>query len=167
MKKLLIGLMILFPLSAGASEVAFSPSGGAEELVLKSIRGADKSILLASYSFTSKEIAGELISASRRGVAIEVVADRSNLTARYEATGVLVSAGIAVRYDGCYKIMHDKFMVIDGVRVETGSFNYTEAASHHNAENVLVIEDAGLARQYGVEWKRLWDESNANGECVK
>jgi phosphatidylserine/phosphatidylglycerophosphate/cardiolipin synthase-like enzyme len=30
----------------------------------------------------------------------------------------------------------------------TGSFNFTAAASSHNAENLLVIRDAGLAARY-------------------
>ena len=30
--------------------------------------------------------------------------------------------------------MHDKFIIVDGVTVETGSFNFTNAAQRHNAE---------------------------------
>jgi len=56
--------------------------------------------------------------------------------------------------------MHDKFMVIDGDAIETGSFNYSEGAVRHNAENALwewkVADKAAL---YAAEWRRLWDES--------
>ena len=34
-------------------------------------------------------------------------------------------AGIPIRINSYYAIMHDKYMVIDGKTVETGSFNYT------------------------------------------
>ncbi|MGU3625114.1 phospholipase D-like domain-containing protein [Raoultella ornithinolytica] len=55
--------------------------------------------------------------------------------------------------------MHNKFMVIDGKNVQTGSFNYTASAVSRNAENVLLIEDAPqLAEAYQREFKRLWDE---------
>ena len=51
-------------------------------------------------------------------------------------------------------------MVIDGVNVETGSFNYTTAAEKKNAENVLVLRsDPTVAKQYLTEWERLWSES--------
>jgi phosphatidylserine/phosphatidylglycerophosphate/cardiolipin synthase-like enzyme len=51
-------------------------------------------------------------------------------------------------------------MVIDGATVETGSFNYTTAATKSNAENALVLRNAAeLAKVYAAEWARLWDEA--------
>lgn len=40
----------------------------------------------------------------------------------------LARQGVPVRIDSRYAIMHNKFMVIDGVTVQTGSFNYTRSA---------------------------------------
>jgi phosphatidylserine/phosphatidylglycerophosphate/cardiolipin synthase-like enzyme len=56
-------------------------------------------------------------------------------------------------------ILHDKFLVIDGHQVETGSFNFTKAATERNAENALLIENAPLAARYAAEWRRLWAEA--------
>ena len=45
--------------------------------------------------------------------------------------------------------MHNKFMVVDGDAVQTGSFNYTTSAATRNAENVLVVQDSPeLAKAY-------------------
>jgi phosphatidylserine/phosphatidylglycerophosphate/cardiolipin synthase-like enzyme len=55
--------------------------------------------------------------------------------------------------------MHDKFIVVDGETVETGSFNFTAAAESMNAENVIVLGDPTMARRYGQEWDGLWGES--------
>jgi len=55
--------------------------------------------------------------------------------------------------------MHDKFIVVDGVTVEEGSFSYTAAAESKNAENVVVLHDAAVAGHYAQEWDRLWAES--------
>lgn len=69
------------------------------------------------------------------------------------------SSGEPVHLNGRYAIMHNKFMVIDGKNVQTGSFNYTASAVSRNAENVLLIEDAPqLAEAYQREFNRLWDE---------
>ncbi|WP_438819374.1 phospholipase D-like domain-containing protein [Klebsiella pneumoniae] len=66
---------------------------------------------------------------------------------------------LPVHLNGRYAIMHNKFMVIDGKNVQTGSFNYTASAVSRNAENVLLIEDAPqLAETYQREFNRLWDE---------
>lgn len=144
---------------AGSIEIGFSP-GSAEALVVKTIRDARKEIVVAAYSFTSKPIAQALLDAKRRGVAVAVVMDKSNKTARYSSATFLANVGIPVRIDSNYAIMHNKFMVVDGRTVETGSFNFTSSAARRNAENVIVIHDAPqAANAYGLEWKRLWNES--------
>ena len=43
-------------------------------------------------------------------------------------------------------------MVIDGVTVITGSFNFTKAAEESNAENLLVVQDAQMAARYAQNW---------------
>ncbi|OWK39483.1 hypothetical protein [Fimbriiglobus ruber] len=51
-------------------------------------------------------------------------------------------------------------MVVDGVTVETESFNFTTAAEEHNAENALFLRDAAqVAGAYEMNWERLWSES--------
>jgi phosphatidylserine/phosphatidylglycerophosphate/cardiolipin synthase-like enzyme len=161
MTRFLIALLLLLPIQSRASDtqVAFSPNGGALELVIHTIDSAHSSVRMAAYSFTSKPIASALIRARKRGVDVRVVVDRSNATARYTAATFLANQGVPVRVDYQYSIMHDKFVVVDGDTVEEGSFNYTAAAANHNAENVLVLHDAGIASQYGREWDRLWGES--------
>jgi phosphatidylserine/phosphatidylglycerophosphate/cardiolipin synthase-like enzyme len=51
-----------------------------------------------------------------------------------------------------YAIMQDKFIVVDDITLETGSFNFTAAAEQKNAENVLVLHHPALARQYRRQW---------------
>lgn len=141
-------------------ETAFSPDMGATDLVVKVIGEAKKSIRVAAYSFTSKPIAQALMEAHKSGIDVQVVVDKSNARAKYTSATFLANVGIPTRIDYRYAIMHNKFMVIDGMNVETGSFNYTSAAEHKNAENVLVLRnDPAVAKQYMTEWDRLWDES--------
>ena len=91
-----------------------------------------------------------------------IVLDNGQRNRHYKAIEELQDAGIPVRFNSQYAIMHDKFMVIDGKTVETGSFNYTAAAEKHNAENVIVIhDDKELADKYTENWKKLWNESDA------
>jgi phosphatidylserine/phosphatidylglycerophosphate/cardiolipin synthase-like enzyme len=139
--------------------VAFSPQGESLELVLSCIRAAERNILVAAYSFTSKPVALALIEAWERGVNVKVMADKKGNSSRHTAVTHLASQGIPVRLNGNYAIHHHKFMVIDGRHVQTGSFNYSAAAVKKNAENVLVLwNEPELAGQYAAEWQRLWDE---------
>lgn len=146
-------------------EVAFSPDGRGEALVLKVIRSAKKSIRLAGYTFTSPAVVRALTDAKQRGVDVAVVVDyknnlvenRSN-TSR-QALNLLVNAGIPTRTVSLYPIHHDKYIVVDGLHVETGSFNYTTAAARRNSENVLVVwNNAAVAGQYIAHWQRRWEQ---------
>jgi len=49
---------------------------------------------------------------------------------------------------------HNKFAVIDGKRVVTGSYNWT-LKSEGNWENLLIIDCPELAKSYESEWERI------------
>lgn len=87
-------------------------------------------------------------------------ARKSNLDEKHpSAIPYLAKYGVPVRINSKYGIMHNKFLIIDGSTVETGSFNFTKAAEIKNAENLLVIRNAPtIAAKYAKQWQRLWDE---------
>ena len=138
---------------------AFSPSPKAIELVVHTIEAAKDSIDVAAYSFASEKVSDALIASHERGVTIRVVLDKSHAARRYPAVEALHEAGIAIRINHHYAIMHNKYLIIDDVTVETGSFNFTANAERRNAENVLVIKNnKTLASKYREDWDKLWDE---------
>ena len=140
-------------------EVAFSPRGQSLQLVLKTIQSAQKSIRVAAYSFTSKPVATALVDAKKRGVDVKVVADQKANSGRYTAVTFVANQGIPVRLNGNYPIMHHKFILVDGIHLQTGSFNYSAAAASKNAENVLVLHDMPvMVEKYQAEWEQLWSE---------
>jgi len=143
------------------AEVAFSPGGGATELIIKTIGAAKQSIRIAAYSFTSRPIAKALIEAHQAGIDVKVVVDRSQIEiSSHSVVPILALANIPVRVDTEHALQHDKYMIIDAKTVETGSFNYTAAAEQRNSENVLVLwETPELARLYGDNWQLLWDSA--------
>lgn len=168
MKKLLLLITIALLASANlvragdepSIDVAFSPYRGATEEIIEAIDEAEQSIRIAAYSFTSKDIAQALINAHKRGVDIKAALDKSNATAKYSAATFLANSGIPTRINYEYAIMHNKFMVIDGKTLETGSFNYTNAAEKKNAENIIILRNyPDIAQKYLTRWDELWEES--------
>ena len=146
-------------------ETAFSPEGGGEVLVVKVINSAAKSIRLAAYSFTSPAVVNALLEAKRRGVEVAVVVDHKNNISvdrsgkAKAALNLLVNAGISTRTISRYPIHHDKFIVADGLHVETGSFNYSVDAARRNSENVLVIwNNSQVATSYLKHWQSRYDQ---------
>jgi phosphatidylserine/phosphatidylglycerophosphate/cardiolipin synthase-like enzyme len=136
-----------------ASEVYFSPRGGCTEAVVREVGKARKTVWVQAYSFTSAPIARALVEASRRGVKVRVILDRSQRSERYTAADFLAHAGIPVYIDARHAIAHDKVMVIDGRTVLTGSFNFTKSAEENNSENLLVLREPGLVLRYADHWR--------------
>ena len=148
----------------GQIEIAFAPvpQGSAERLVNKVIGTAETSVFMAAYQMTSKPIADALCTAAARGVAVSLVLDdKSNRHGDTRSKrDYLTACGVDVKTDARYAIMHDKFIVVDGKHVETGSFNYTYAASARNAENAIVVwNNAAMAQKYQSEFDRLFGEA--------
>ena len=54
-------------------------------------------------------------------------------------------------------------MIIDRETVITGSFNFTKAAEDHNAENLLILKNKELAKQYVENWNRHKAHSEVYG----
>jgi phosphatidylserine/phosphatidylglycerophosphate/cardiolipin synthase-like enzyme len=143
-----------------ATEEAFSPHQGATALIVRTIGEAQKSIRVAAYTFTSRTIAEALADAHRGGVNVQVVLNDSERTSRSSVAEWLADNGIPVRFNSRYAIMHDKFLIIDDITLETGSFNFTKAAENQNAENVLVLHDDPQAvAAYRKQWEKLWGEA--------
>lgn len=140
------------PAPHGEEEVYFSPKGGCTEAVVKNLDQAEKSVLVQAYSFTSLPIAEALVNAHKRGVKVKVLLDKSQRRGKGSKLELLVNAGIPVSIDTKHSIAHNKVMIIDGVTVITGSFNFTTAAGDRNAENLLVIRDKAVARKYRGNW---------------
>lgn len=168
MKRILIALYLLLPaavlaeplsLNGATVETYFSPNGGAGAAAARFIGEAKHRVYLAGYGFTNKEIAAALRRAHDRGVRVRVVLDRSNATARYSGATYLANAGIDVRIDYHYPIMHHKFIVSDD-NIAFGSMNFTQAGDAKNAENFNLFHGAPkLAEEYAVEFRRLYEES--------
>jgi hypothetical protein len=129
-------------------QVYFSPKGGATDAVANALDHATNSVLVQAYSFTSAPIAKALVDAHRRGIKVQVILDHSQRTEKYSEADFVKNSGIPTLIDAQHAIAHNKIMIIDECVVLTGSFNFTRAAEEHNAENLLVINDPVLAKQY-------------------
>lgn len=148
--------------AVGTVEVAFSPNGGGANLIIKAIGETKKTIKVQAYSFTNADIAKALLEASKRGVNVRVVLDKSQETEKYTSATFLANSGVPIRIDDDFAIAHSKIMILDEENIITGSFNFTKAAEERNAENVLVIRgNKELAKLYSQNWQWRWDASEA------
>ena len=145
---------------SGTTDVGFSPGNGALNVVLRVIGSAKREIRMATYSFTSKEIAQALVDAAKRGVDVRVVVDKSQLGERYTTATFLANQRVPVRVDSRHAIAHSKYLVADGMHVETGSFNYTDSAVKRNSENAIALwNNPAMAKRYLANWASHWEHA--------
>jgi phosphatidylserine/phosphatidylglycerophosphate/cardiolipin synthase-like enzyme len=141
--------------TASGHGVFFCPEDACSEQVINHIDKARKHVYVAMYSFTLDSIADALIRARNRGVDVRVVVEESQLGrgSEYER---LKKAGVDVMLDGNPALMHNKFAVIDGVVIITGSMNWSWSADNRNDENLVIIYSEQLARRYVEEFLEIW-----------
>lgn len=139
------------------------------------IDGAKETIDVAMYSFSNAGVRQALERAAARGVEIRFIFETANEDRKLEGEALLDSASgqleehdIDVRYVN--KIMHHKFMIIDGPRddlsraasatIATGSANWSNSAGTRYDENTLFLRGhEELALRLQQEFNHLWDHS--------
>ena len=171
MKKIIFFIFIVFILSstsfAADLKVYFSPKGGCQETVISQIKKAQRTIDIAMYDFTSGAIAQELIKARGRNVLIRIVLDKSQAIQYSSKAKYLTKNHFGIRYHNGHGLMHNKFAIIDGRVLITGSFNWTMMADQRNEENLLVITDAGLIKEYQKRFEYLYRSSTKKESVLK
>ena len=140
-------------------QVCFTPGGNCTQKIVQAIDTARKQILVQAYSFTSAPIAKALMLAHRRGIDVKVILDKSQKTQRYTSSTFLTNQGIPTWIDYRVAIAHNKVMILDKETVITGSFNFTSAAQNKNAENLLILHNTALAKEYAKNWYARLDQS--------
>ncbi len=132
----------------------FCPEDDCSNKVLKELSKANESIRFMIFSFTDKEIGDKLIQKYKEGTKIDGLLEATQKS-NYTQFWRLKEEGINVKwYERKYKL-HDKVFVIDATIVITGSYNPTGNADRKNDENIIVIEDRGIAKKYLERFKSL------------
>lgn len=138
--------------------VCFSKPQRCDGLIVSQLSMATRYIHVMVYSFTSDVLAEALISAKNRGVEVKVVIESQQASIPGSEYQRLISAGIETRVDGNPALMHHKVVIIDGLVVITGSYNWSAAAEDNNDENFIIIQDESIALLYQAEFQRVWGQ---------
>lgn len=121
------------------------------------INNAQRSLDIAIYELDLPEVGDALLAARDRGVTVRIVTDSDTLE-ELETLIRLEKAGIPIVPDERSPIMHNKFMVVDGEAVWTGSYNFTPNGTYRNNNNAIFIRSAQLAQNYATEFGEMFNE---------
>ena len=178
MKKVILVLLFLFPLSTFYTPHSFSLPAEDVQVVLdaqyfqvakKMIQQAKHSIQVMMFEMgyydeypmaLSNLLIRELINAGKRGVKVEVILEvkegGDRTTERNRHTGKILSGGrVEVIYDSLSKTTHGKLMVVDGELSLLGSTNWTCYALTSNNEASVLVRSKEVAKAFVDYFNRV------------
>jgi phosphatidylserine/phosphatidylglycerophosphate/cardiolipin synthase-like enzyme len=158
---LLLSICILqASFASGETEAVFSPERSIKEILLKEVESTTSTIDLAVREITFPEMAQALLKAKERGVKVRVIADSKQAKMKSSQITYLIHQGIPVKVlrGKDYGVMNHRFAILDGKKVVTGSFDWSEASEKWNYENIVIIRDSEVVASYQREFERLWRE---------
>lgn len=137
------------------------------------IEGAERSLDIAMYSFRDQGILQAIENAVDRGVSVRMIFQGTYDDRREPAGSMsakLEDAGVTVRWVN--KVMHHKFILVDGPRntlleapgatLASGSGNWSYSAGTRYDENTVVIQgDTELNLRFQKEFNHLWAHSRS------
>ncbi len=149
---------VYFNLLAPAATVTTTAQTPMETALLSLVNNASSTIDIALYGLNRLSIVNALIAAHNRGVTVRVVGDDDAAANEYSSFyQMLTDAGITIVTDSSLsQIQHNKFLVVDGTVVWTGSTNFTDTGVTLNANNSIVVTDTTLANVYTTEFEEMW-----------
>ena len=131
-----------------------------EQAIIPIVNSAKKSIRFLAFSFTDYPLADAMSQRAKAGVDVAGVFEKVGSEADASELKTLMCRKVPVRQDGNPAFLHDKLIVVDERIVITGSLNFSTNAEKSNDENVIIIDNADIARLYMQEFERVWSLAN-------
>lgn len=137
------------------------PSPTMEKALVAFIESAGKTLDVCVFDLNLPQVAQALLAAQERGVKVRVIIDRDNAERAYDVEEELAEMekrGMLTLAHNRSGLMHNKFMIADGERVWTGSYNFTRNCSNFNDNHAIVLESPELAENYTKEWTEIFEK---------
>lgn len=147
---------VFFTQPSGSSDEA-TYTGGIDTQLAAAIGGARSTLDIAAYEFNNEILTEAVIEAHERGVRVRVVTDDEAGIEDDETTlSRLIAAGIPVVDDDRTDLMHNKFVIIDGSVVWTGSWNLTINGTYRNNNNVIRLRSRRAVENFQAEFDEMF-----------
>ncbi len=147
---------VYFNAPTGSSDPS-TYTNGIDENLAAAINNAQRTLDIAAFEFNNPVITEAVLNAHERGVVVRMVTDNEHGLEDDDSTiGELIDAGIPVVDDDRSGLMHNKFMIIDGTVVWTGSWNYTINGTYRNNNNAIVLRSQRAVQAYQAEFDEMF-----------
>jgi phosphatidylserine/phosphatidylglycerophosphate/cardiolipin synthase-like enzyme len=147
-----------------------------EHKIIDLINSANSSLYMAIYDLDLPNIANAMVSAKQRGVDVRFITDEDNIAGEnLHALGILNQGGVPWIDDtengsAGSKIQHNKFIVVDGKKVLSGSTNFSQSGVHGdldaqgnlisegNDNHIVIIDSNQMANVFTHQFNLMWGD---------
>jgi phosphatidylserine/phosphatidylglycerophosphate/cardiolipin synthase-like enzyme len=150
---------VYFTAPTGSSD-SDTYTGGIDVPLAEAINGVQHTLDIAAFEFNDAVLTQAVLDAKARGVDVRFVTDDENGIGDEEdiSFAQFIEAGIPVVDDGRSALMHDKFMILDGTTVWTGSWNYATNNTYRNNNNALALTAPAAVQAYQAEFDEMFTD---------
>lgn len=158
------------PLSSGApsARLIVEPDDGVAPVV-GFIRGATRSLDVAMYLLSDRDVVSALEASRTRGVRVRVMLEENPYgtgPGNQSVSSHLSAAGIATRWSPArYRFNHEKYAISDGTVVLVGTANWTFSAFTANREYLVIDSDPVDVQQLVGVFNADWNNQNVSVEA--
>ena len=121
---------------------------------------------MAAYVLSDPAIIEALSDAADRGVTIRIYLDKGQFSqhgARSEAVEALLAyPNVTARLKGRGALMHLKAYAVDGVKLRTGSGNFSRSGLEAQDNDLVVVDDPETVSRFEREFDAIWSQGR---EC--
>ena len=126
-----------------------------DRILASKLDNADISLDCALHQIKNGIILSALLNACKRGVKIRIVTESDYYME--DSVQNLISHGIFVLKDSRNSgLMHNKYIIIDGKSVWTGSFNTTDRGAYYNNNNAVLIHSEEVAHNFSQNFHEMF-----------
>jgi phosphatidylserine/phosphatidylglycerophosphate/cardiolipin synthase-like enzyme len=131
--------------------VFFAPGDNLEGAVVAALDQASTEILISQSAITSKKIGDAIVRAFRRKVVVGIILKENPPIVDYQTPAFFEQNQVPYVYAVTKWSHNQKYGIIDRRIVLTGSYDWM-ALSGRNNENLLVMDEPGIAAAYARDW---------------
>lgn len=156
------------PISVYFSQVADKPDrnrANPKNIALacaNALGAATQTLDVCCHEIDNKVVVEAVLQAHLRGVRVRVITETDYLDDL--GPKAFAEAGIPLVSDNRSALMHNKFALIDGRSVWTGSFNFTENCAYKNNNSGVYIRSAKVAENYSAWFEWFWTEGHSTAK---
>jgi len=145
-------------------EIHYAPNEDLEQIDVGLIDQAERTIDMAAYVLSDQAVIEALNDAAERGVTIRLYLDKGQFAQHGPRAGgrietLLSSPNVTARVKGRGPLMHLKAYAVDGVKLRTGSGNFSRSGLFAQDNDLVLVDDPAAVSRFERDFDAIFSRA--------